>query len=99
MNDSTPDPTDEQIDCMLDRIYSLAGASLVDHPQRHRAAEILAAGGHLFARRDDDGHVSLFVGWFADPELRPPDVDALETVKLLRVPRQVLVGASNPSDS
>jgi len=98
MNDSTPDPTDEQIDCMLDRIYSLAGASLVDHPQRRRAAEIIAAGGHLFARRDD-AHVDLYVGWFSDPALRPPDVDAHEVVKLLRVPQKVLVGASNPSDS
>ncbi len=93
MNANTPDPTDEQIDCMLDRIYSLAGASLVDHPQRDRAAEIIAAGGHLFARREDE-HVDLYVGWFADPALRPADADPAEVVKLLRAPRRVLLGGA-----
>jgi len=94
VNDSTPDPTDEQIDALLARIEDLALASLQDHPQRERAIEIIAAGGHLFARREDE-HVDLFVGWFADPAMRPPDADPQEVIKLLRAPRRVLLGGAS----
>jgi len=95
----TNEPTDDQIDALLERIEALALAALIDHPQRERVVEILAAGGHLFARRDDT-HVDFFVGWFADPALRPPDADPHEVVKLLRAPRRVLLGgASGRGDS
>jgi len=49
----TDEPTDAEIDSLLARIEDLALASLQDHPQRDRVVEIIAAGGHLFARRDD----------------------------------------------
>ena len=92
MNDE-PEPTPEQIDDLLARIEDLALAALVHHPQRERAREIIAAGGNLFARRDDT-HVDIFIGWFADPALRPPDADPQEVVKLLRAPRRVLLGGA-----
>jgi len=90
----TDEPTDDEIDALIARTEDLALASLVDHPQRERVVEILAAGGALFARRDDDTHISLFVGWFADPAMRPPDADPAEVVKLLRAPRRVLLGGA-----
>ena len=98
MNDET-EPTDDQVDSLLARIEDLALAALQDHPQRDRAVEIIAAGGNLFARREDT-HVDIYVGWFADPEMRPPDADPAEVVKLLRAPRRVLLGgASGRGDS
>jgi len=94
-----PEPNREQIDALLERIEALALAALRDHPQRARAVQIIAGGGNLFARRDDT-HISLYVGWFADPALRPPDADPHETIRLLRAPRRVLLGgASGGGDS
>ena len=87
------DPTDEQIDSMLGRIDSLAQAALQDHPQRERAVEIIAAGGHVFARRDDE-QVALYIGWLANAEMRPPDADPDEVIPLARVPRRILLGGA-----
>ncbi len=92
---NTPEPTDAEIDDMLGRTVMLASAALVDHPQRERALEILAAGGRIFAHRDDNGRVSLRIGWFDDPRLRPPDADPAEVVRLLTVPRRVLLAGAN----
>jgi len=89
-----PEPTPEQIDDLVGRIDSLAEAALIDHPQRERAVEILAAGGHLFARRDGDAHIDLYVGWLQDPEMRPADADPHETIRPLRAPRRVLLGGA-----
>ena len=97
-NTNTPEPTDDMIDAMLDKIETLVLSALVDHPQRARAVEMIESGAHVFCTRDD-ARVEFFIGWFEDSRRRPPDADPMETVKLLRVPRQVLVGASNPSDS
>jgi len=94
-----PEPTREQVDALLERIESLALAALVDHPQRERVVEIVAGGGALFARRHD-AHIDLYVGWFADAALRPPDADPAEVIRLLRAPRRVLLGgASGRGDS
>jgi len=72
----------------------LAGAALQDHPRRQRAGEMIAAGGRLCARHDDDGRMTLFVGWLADERMRPADADPLETVTLVKVPRRVLLGGA-----
>ena len=95
----TAEPTDDQIDDLVGRIDSLAQTALIDHPQRQRAVEILAAGGHLFARRVGDAHIDLYIGWLADPEMRPPDADPHETIRLLRAPQRVLLGGATGGDS
>ena len=86
------EPTDNEVDSLLDRICQLAGAALQDHPRRQRAGEMIAAAGRLCARHDDDGRMRLFIGWLDDPAARPADADPLETVTLVKVPRRVLLG-------
>jgi len=100
MTKPTEPPTDDEIDSLIDRIWQLAGAALQDHPQRQRAGEMIAAGGRLCARHDDDGRMTLYIGWLADERMRPADADADEVVKLVKVPRRVLLGgASGKGDS
>lgn len=94
MTKPTEPPTDDEIDALIDRIYQLAGAALQNHPARQRAGEIIAAGGRLCARRDDDGRMTLFIGWLDDERMRPADADPDEVVKLVRVPRRVLLGGA-----
>ena len=89
-----PEPTDDLIDDLIDRIWQLAGAAIQDHPRRQRAGEMIAAGGRLCARRDDDGRMTLFIGWLDDERMRPDDADPSETVLLVKVPRRVLLGGA-----
>lgn len=85
------DPTDAEIDATIGRINDLAIAALTDHPQRERVLEMLAQGGWLCCRRDEPDHLELFIGWLDDPGLRPADVDPLETIPLVRLPRRVIL--------
>ncbi len=85
------DPTDAEIDAMLERVETFVCAALLNHPQQARALEMLAQGGHLFSRPVGDSRFEFLVGWFDDPRMRPPDADPQEIVPIVRVPRRALV--------
>ena len=91
MTNADNDPIDALTpDALTARTRTLVYAALADHPQRERAAEIIDSGGSVFARRVDSGRLEFYVGWFADPRLRPAGADPSETVPVMKVPLSAL---------
>jgi hypothetical protein len=86
-----------EVDAIIRRTHQLAALALANHPQRQRALEILEQGGWLFSRPLPHGRHELRVGWFDNPELRPPHADPREHITVMTLPRTTVFPGGNES--
>jgi len=85
-----PGPSDEQLDALIARTWTLARAALVDHPKRDRVREMVEQGAGLLIRRVGPGRFQLFVGWVTG--YLPDGADPEEIVPLATLPRTAIIG-------